>query len=159
MTYGREQITGRGNSRGKGGEQRAKSDSLELRVCEVPIIPFMLRQEMADTVRKGLIKHCCHNQSRLNLGPTKNHSIVPLQTTSHINSVCVCVLFRATRAAQPCQNRGELSSMASLWKTQQAARLHKHSGFLGAKRRRQRQSVCVCARTRGSRAPLPKCTG
>ena len=31
-------------------------------LCEVPIIPFMLRQETADTVRKGLIKHHSHNQ-------------------------------------------------------------------------------------------------
>lgn len=62
-------------------------------MSEVPIIPFMSRQEMADRVRKGLIKHCCHKR-RLNCDPTKNHSIVPFQTPSHINVddhvVCVC---------------------------------------------------------------------
>lgn len=103
----------------KGENAVKKSFSFELLLCEVPIIPFMLRQEIADIVRKGLIKHCCHNQRCFNWDQTKNHSLVPFQTASHINlddnvlcmRDCIHVLFRLTRAVQPCQNSGELSSM------------------------------------------------
>lgn len=109
----------KGEQWNKRGENRAKCDSFELPVCEVPIIPFMLRQEMADTVRKGLIKHCCHNQGGLNVGPTQNHSVVLFQTPLHINldyralCICECIhgLLRPTRAEHACQNRGERLSM------------------------------------------------
>lgn len=51
--------------------KKRESDFFWLQACEVPIIPFMLRQEMADVVRKGLIKHCCRKQRGLNLDQIK----------------------------------------------------------------------------------------
>lgn len=77
--------TGKKGAEQERGVNAVRSECSELLVCGVPIIPFVLRQEAADTVRKGLIKHCCHNQSRLNLDPVRNHSVVPLQTHSHVN--------------------------------------------------------------------------
>uniref|UniRef100_A0A3B4WR73 Insulin-like domain-containing protein n=1 Tax=Seriola lalandi dorsalis TaxID=1841481 RepID=A0A3B4WR73_SERLL len=68
LTCGRGYTTGKkGPVEEKRGEHSKNSYSSELQVCEVPIIPFMLRQEMADMVRRGLIKHCCHNQCRSNM--------------------------------------------------------------------------------------------
>lgn len=50
----------------------------------------------------------------------------------------------------PCQNRGELLSTVILWSLRKTVclawggGLHKHGGFLGAERRRRRQSLCIC---------------
>lgn len=98
------------------GENTAKEVTPLCFKSEVPIIPFMLRQEMADIVRKRLIKHCCRNQHRLLLDPNGKQSRVPLQTALHIDRV-VCenihVLYRPTESEQHCQNRGGLSNMPS----------------------------------------------